>query len=104
MSIAEESRYMDTLRQGVSATTYISVSLAEFKQENVGKRQQKTTFSKVFMASQYYQQLTGERRNNVVFLVSRKQHHLFASTVPGFGTAPGRHRIQYREQFASEAQ
>jgi hypothetical protein len=66
------------------------------------KRQQETTFSKVFMASQYYQQLTGERRNNVVFLVSRKQH--ICGTVPEFGTAPGRHRIQYREQPASEAQ
>jgi hypothetical protein len=54
------------------------------------------------MASQYYQQIAGSWRNNVVFLVSRK-HHPFPGAVPGFGTATGSRRIQYREQFASEA-
>jgi hypothetical protein len=55
------------------------------------------------MASQCYQQRTGERRNNVVSFWFRGSS-TFAGTVPGFGAETGRHRIQYREQFASEAQ
>jgi hypothetical protein len=39
---------MDTLRQGGSTLTSISVSLAEFKQKNVPQRQQKTTRDNIF--------------------------------------------------------
>jgi hypothetical protein len=74
MSIVEETRYIDILKQGVSTPTFISVSLAEFKQKMSAEDNKRQYFQEAFMTSQYYQQLTGERRNNVVFLVSRKHH------------------------------
>src|ERR1700752_5086742 len=91
MSRAESVRYIDVLKYGVTATMSISLSLADFKQDNIVKRQQNTTKHNMFRSFHGVSVLSTDYR-----LVA-KQRCVFglaeAPSTSGHGA-----RIRYRDR------
>jgi hypothetical protein len=73
-----------------------------FKQKNVGKDNKRQHFQKFSWRLSTINNLHASDETTLCFWF--RGSSTFAGTVPGFGAATGRHRIQYGEQFSSEAQ